>query len=663
MRYFYPNKYELPLGKEIARGGEGVVYELDDNYVAKIFFEPASRFEKIKRFISKSIDHDKVCTPVKLIFDEQDRFVGYTMRKAAGSIMKNTLLQPQIFRSMFPSWTRIELTQLALGILSTIEYLHSKDILIGDINPFNINIKNYDEFYFLDSDSYQIDEFPCSVGTVDFSAPEIQGLNFGDFLRTKKHEYFSIATLLFELYVPGKHPYSKSGGSSLQDNIKEHDFVFPLGDDDKNSAPKGQWEAIWFNLPFEVRKMFYDVFKDNIRHSPEEWIAVLNNYLQELNSNLYSREIFPLSSESLNKNSTLNMNRRDITDKDDALRVLVTRLKNVELPDKIAVLELSTKAVKLLIGNNPQEIRSQAFSFNMFFREAQKTDTGRGLNANNIMDMGYFRSRVLPVIQRYKQVAIQHNVDYLYTVATAAYRTANNRDEIITCIREEAGVNVRILKKEEEALATITAFQFSTKNKAELMSKEYALVIDQGGGSTEVSLFKGKECVKPYSMNLGTEVLRTILFREANEQTSLRQALANADKLIRDRLDTLYNNILSGFPIGGDIACIAVGTAITKATGKKGNPKQHDTVLTVEALTEKVKQLDTELKDNYTYVRELYYAISQGNKHSNDIDGKIVIRLGIPMFIAIMKKLGINQLTVSGTGLWYGIYFENFFKF
>lgn len=588
------------------------------------------------------------------------------MPKADGHSLQMSIFQPQLFKQKFEKWSRIELTQFVINLLEAIQYLHDNNIFIGDINPNNIVVKDYDDFYILDTDSFQIDEFPCPVGTVAFTAPEIQNRDFGTFLRTKEHEYFSLATLLFEIYVPGKHPYSRTGGASLQENIIKHDFVFPLGDNDENATPKGQWEAIWYNLPFEVRKFFYEIFKENKRHSANDWLPVLRSYLMELNSNLYSREIFPLSSESLVGKRTLNMNRRDITDKEEELRRIETILRPTAQPQKIAILELSTKAVKLLIGKEPdtikQNIQTARFDFNCFFREASKTDTGRGLDSDNRMDMDYFRNRVLPTIISYRRLAMDQGVDRLYTVATAAYRTANNRDDILACIRDEAMVNVRILKKEEEALATIFAFFFSTKNKEGLRNSEYQMIIDQGGGSTEVSLFKdSNRSIKAYSMNLGTEVLRTILFKESNEHTTLRQALANADKLIRDRLDTLYKNISDGFPVNGNIACIAVGTAITKATGKKGNPKQHDTVLTIEDLQDKVQSLDEMLKSRFVYARELFYAVNQeGNyhKHRDELDGQIVMRLGLPMFIAIMKRLGIPKLTVSGTGLWYGIYFQ-----
>ena len=41
------SKEPISLGKEFARGGEGAVYEIDDTSVAKIYFEPEVRLDKI----------------------------------------------------------------------------------------------------------------------------------------------------------------------------------------------------------------------------------------------------------------------------------------------------------------------------------------------------------------------------------------------------------------------------------------------------------------------------------------------------------------------------------------------------------------------------------------------------------------------------------------
>ena len=662
MEYYLKNGLPISLGEKIASGGEGTVYEIDGNKVAKIYFEPQGRLPKMSAFISKGLNVRGICTPDELLYDKDKKFAGFTMQKAEGKSLQLSIFQPQLFKNLFPSWSKIEITKLALNVLDKIEVLHEKDILVGDINPMNINVVNYDDVYLLDTDSFQIDDYPCPVGTVDFTAPEIQGVNYTEFIRSKEHEYYAIATLLFMIFLPGKHPYSRSGGGEKQENIINHDFVFPLGDEDSYSTPKGQWEAIWYSLPFDIRKCFYDVFKKNKRYPITTWKKILNQYLIDLDANQYTREIFPMTSETITKDKTLNMNRRDITDKDVALRRIDTPLTSTKPAKKIAVIELSTKACKLLIGNEPDIIKSNLFDFKMFLRDGIKTDTGRGLDKNNVMDMDYFKSNVLPTIKKHIQTAKQNAVDCIYSVATAAYRTATNRDEILNCIREEAGLNVRILKKEEEARATIDAFFFSSHDKLSLTKKKYIMVIDQGGGSTEVSLFKEGEYVNSYSINLGTEVLRTLLFKESTNQTTLRQALRMTDQLIKDRLEAFYKNMLANFDSNEPIYTIAVGTAITKATGKRGNAKQHGTVLTVERIKEKIASLDDDLKNRYTYAGDLYHDIRHGGTRSDQIDGDVVMRVGLPMFVELMKKLGIEELTVSGTGLWYGIYSQNLYN-
>lgn len=657
--YYSSNKTPIQIGEEINRGGEGIIYDLGNNQVAKIFFEPKERVAKLEAIIRKNLSIPNVCLPQELIYDGNN-VIGYIMPKIGGHSMQTTIFQPQLFKAKFADWTRVELTKLAIDILEKIQILHNNNILLGDINPYNINIVNYNKVFFLDTDSYQVDDYKCLVGTVDFSAPEIIGKDFSTFLRTKEHEYFAIATLLFKIYLPGKHPYSRSGGGELKENIINHEFAFPLGDADGlvNAVPKGQWEAIWYDLPYELRKYFFDVFKSQIRHSPKEWISLLQKYLQDLESNKYSRIVFPNYVDFITTNKTLNMNRRDITDKDTSLREIETKLSSIYPPKKIAVLELSTKAVKLLIGPQVKDLNTEKFDFKLFDRQAQKTNTGRYLDSKNIMDLEGYKVNVLPYIIKFKQYAVSKGVDCLYTVATAAYRTANNREDIVALISRKAGINVKILKKQEEALTTINAFRFSTSHKEILNQHKYSMIIDQGGGSTEVSIFEKENPILTYSINLGTEVLRTLVFKESTASTTLRQAFAQADSMIKDRLETFYKNNINNFPSNPDIYCVGVGSAITNATGKQGNAKQHDTVLSKQKLAERINTIDSQLKSSFEYVSDLYCAVEKNDK----LDGVLVQRLGLPMIIYLMDKLHFDQLTVSGTGLWYGVYFQQLFN-
>ena len=241
------------------------------------------------------------------------------------------------------------------------------------------------------------------------------------------------------------------------------------------------------------------------------------------------------------RNRSINLNTRDINkDTDKNLRITETWLTRDNQPVQnphFAVLELSTKAVKLLIGQDETTIMtSTEFSFKNFIRDATKTETGRGLDEQNIMNMDFFRGRVLPVIRRMKSKMRKEEVDVVYSVATAAYRTAKNRDEIIECIRKEAGINVRILSKKEESVATMFAYGISSRYKADILKSRHTVMVDQGGGSTEVSVFNQGELEGSYSINLGTTALRNILTKEVSPNTSMRDALRKSDQMLRERM-------------------------------------------------------------------------------------------------------------------------------
>ena len=372
----------------------------------------------------------------------------------------------------------------------------------------------------------------------------------------------------------------------------------------------------------------------------------------------------------MNEDKSINLNTRDIKNTAVGSRVIKTMLRP-EPPSrsKFAVLELSTKAVKLLIGkdidaiqNNIARLASNTpgvrFEFGNFLRTTDKVDAGKGLDAQNVMDMGYFSSRVLRSILNKKMIMLENGVDTVYTIATAAYRTAANREEILDLIRDRAKINVRILSKREEAAATLFAYMFTSATRARLLQSQNVIMIDQGGGSTEVSVFKEGNLVgNPYSINLGTTALHNYLFKESNPDTPIALAFKNSDRKIRERLISFSRNMDETMTIVGDVFCVCVGTAITKAAGGGGNAKQHDKILTKEFIMTRIERAERIISERVKTAGELY-AVLKTLGPNDQFDAELTTRLGLPMFVAMMEKYGIPEIHVSGTGLWYGIYFQ-----
>ncbi|WP_174733511.1 hypothetical protein [Mesobacillus harenae] len=286
----------LHLQKEVGSGGEGKIFVSNNGMVCKIYKRDRithERYHKLKRMLEVPIDKPGICWPKDIITNGSSEFVGYIMEVADGKPMQTAMFQKPVLEKNFPKWTRKDLVQLAISILGKIAYLHERNIIIGDLNPLNILIKNEKEVYFVDTDSYQIENYPCPVGTINFTAPTLQGKNFSTFLRTFEDEYFAVSTLVFMILHPGKPPYSQLGGGSPGENIKKMEFPYPCGEKGKGTAPDGPWKYIWSHLPYKLKEALYDTFTGEKRATPEELRDLLVEYRQLISNGKLGDELFP----------------------------------------------------------------------------------------------------------------------------------------------------------------------------------------------------------------------------------------------------------------------------------------------------------------------------------------------------------------------------------
>lgn len=280
---------QIRLEKKLAEGGEGAVFTTSLNgYVAKIYKRDkltTDRRDKLTAMISKQISCEGICFPEALILNERDEFIGYLLRQADGFELGKSVFQPKLLQQKFPKWTRRETVDMSLSILQKIKYLNDRNVILGDINPANILVTSAGKVFFVDCDSYQVEGFPCPVGTANFTPPEAQGRDYKTFLRSQEMENFAIATLLFMIMLPGKPPYSAVGGASPEHNIKEGVFPYPHKETETDKTPPGKWGYIWSHMSYKMRLAFYENFKKGEKHfmpaqrySADEWIEEFKAY-------------------------------------------------------------------------------------------------------------------------------------------------------------------------------------------------------------------------------------------------------------------------------------------------------------------------------------------------------------------------------------------------
>lgn len=185
----YTSNGPIRLIEEVGNGGEAKVYSTNTLYVEKIYKKDnitIRKYKKIELMLSKKIEYQGVCYPIEILYNSKNEFIGYLMPKAKGQELQKSVFGPKpLFKKKFPNWKKRDTVQLCVTILEKIKYLHDRNIIMGDINPANILVVSPIEVYFVDTDSYQVENFPCPVGTNNYTAPEIQRKHFADFLRTR----------------------------------------------------------------------------------------------------------------------------------------------------------------------------------------------------------------------------------------------------------------------------------------------------------------------------------------------------------------------------------------------------------------------------------------------------------------------------------------------
>ncbi|HKQ71198.1 MAG TPA: protein kinase [Polyangiaceae bacterium] len=302
----------IQLTQKLAEGGEGAIFDTSlPDTVCKIYFPDhltAARRAKLELMTTREPPAPTICWPRELVRNEHGEFVGYLMARAKGEIFNLTVFKKPLLEENFPDWGRAELVELSSTTLDLIRKLHAMNVIIGDINPNNFMVVSAKEVYLVDTDSFQVEGFPCTVGTPHFTPPELIGVSYGDVLRTKEHEVFAVATLLFMILLPGKPPYSGQGGGDIVENIRNHKFPYVTDEGERSAKPFGPYKFIWSHLHPFLKRDFREIFYDG-RRTPrpgdkrkdargnEGYVAQfarnLKIYADSIRAGHHSNELFP----------------------------------------------------------------------------------------------------------------------------------------------------------------------------------------------------------------------------------------------------------------------------------------------------------------------------------------------------------------------------------
>jgi hypothetical protein len=308
----------IALIDKLGEGGEGSVYSVSESHVVKIFdAEHITRHReaKINLLASRGFTESGICFPQAVVKNLDGDFVGYLMPRAKGREFSKALFNPRRFRKEFPNWTKTDLVDVAISFLEKVSYLHSLNIILGDINPKNLQVDTNKEVWIIDADSWQVEGYPCPVGMDMFTAPAMIGKHYPEILRTIEDERFAVATMLFMILITGTFPYARSGSDGdIVHLIQEGRFAFQYKENSNQDQPKGNWKFMWSHLQAGLKGLFWNTFhhegdRYNNRPTDEEWLQAFRDYRRYLTSSdnfdPMSNDVYPVRFKAMSPDTPI----------------------------------------------------------------------------------------------------------------------------------------------------------------------------------------------------------------------------------------------------------------------------------------------------------------------------------------------------------------------
>jgi len=176
------------------------------------------------------------------------------------------------------------------------------------------------------------------------------------------------------------------------------------------------------------------------------------------------------------------------------------------------------------LGSNSCRLRIADENGDVICKDSKQTKLGEGLFETGLLSKAAIE-RGLEALSEYASLIKKNNVQKYRAVATAACRTAKNGKEFARLVKLKTGLDLEIVDTLEEARLNLRGAMLNAPK-----DKEYVVVYDLGGASTEITLAQN---------NAAATILRTISIpwgvRNAAEAYDLKEyKKENALRLEKD---------------------------------------------------------------------------------------------------------------------------------
>lgn len=307
--------------------------------------------------------------------------------------------------------------------------------------------------------------------------------------------------------------------------------------------------------------------------------------------------------------------------------------KEIEIMDKrIAIIDLGSNSIRMNIIN----ISSNG-AYYLVDQSKEMVRLSEKMGPEKILkDVAI--ERTIKTIKIFDKLIETYRVEKVWAIATAAVRSAKNKEYFINKVREETGHDIKVVDGNTEAY-------YDYLGVINTIDVKECLIVDIGGASTELVYVKDRNLIESISLPFGSVTLSENNLKYSNSKKSIEGLKAFFEEKLSE---ITWLKDLRGIEIvglGGSIRNIA---RIHKAKNNDIIPDLHNYKMGFKDIR---WVLDKIVDSSYEEISEI-----KGISKSR-ID---IMAGGLVPIYTIMKFVRSGSLTVSGSGLREGVFFEKY---
>jgi exopolyphosphatase/guanosine-5'-triphosphate,3'-diphosphate pyrophosphatase len=293
---------------------------------------------------------------------------------------------------------------------------------------------------------------------------------------------------------------------------------------------------------------------------------------------------------------------------------------------RVAVIDIGTNSTRLLVADVADGAVSQVE------RRSTVTRLGRGVDLSGHLS-GEAIEDVCAAIGGYVEVIEELGVETVDAIATSAVRDADNGSAFVAELRERFALSARVLAGEEEARSTYLGAT------SEAPPSEPTLVVDIGGGSTELVVGHGSEVTFHDSLQAG--VVRHSERHIAGDPPTASELEALATD-IRGLIETSVGTGVTatrGIAVAGTPTSLA---AVELGLEPYDPARVHGHVLALPSIQRMLSQLASVPLAERVEIPGLHP------------DRAPTIVAGVVILVEVMRAFGLEEIGVSEHDILYG---------